>query len=119
MPNFFIWQNNGPTASIGQHSTSKCFIEEEETSVLGQNKNKSMIIHKILGWPQATKLIMTNKNYNNQQGQKQARLMQSNNLLKVLTDNVQSLSPNIDDLIALIQLEKFDVIVLNVTWLDT
>ena len=46
-------------------------------------------------------------------------LIQSNNLLKVLTANVQSLSPKIDELIALIQVENFDVIALNETWLDT
>ena len=37
----------------------------------------------------------------------------------MLTANVQSLSPNIDELIALIQVENFDVIALNETWLDT
>ena len=46
------------------------------------------------------------------------RLIQPNNLLKVLTANVQSLSPKIDELIALIQVENFDVIALNETWLD-
>ena len=46
-------------------------------------------------------------------------LIQSNNLLKVLTANVQSLSPKIDELIALIQVENFDVIARNETWLDT
>ena len=50
---------------------------------------------------------------------KSGRLIQPNNLLKVLTANVQTLSPNIDDLIALIQVENFDVIELNETWLDT
>ena len=37
----------------------------------------------------------------------------------MLTANVQSLSPKIDDLIALIQVEDFDVIALNEIWLDT
>ena len=32
------------------------------------------------------------------------------------TANVQSLSPKIDELIALIQVENFDVIALNKTW---
>ena len=50
---------------------------------------------------------------------KAGRLVQPNNLLKVLTANVQSLSPKIDELIALIQVENFDVIALNETWLDT
>ena len=50
---------------------------------------------------------------------KTGRLIQPNNLLKVLTANVQSLSPKIDELIALIQVENFDVIALNETWLDT
>ena len=36
----------------------------------------------------------------------------------MLTANVQSLSPKIDELIALIQVENFDVIALNETWLD-
>ena len=40
-------------------------------------------------------------------------------MLKVLTANVQSLSLKIDELIALIQVENFDVIALNETWLDT
>ena len=40
-------------------------------------------------------------------------------MLKVLTANVQSLPPKIDELIALIQVENFDVIALNETWLDT
>ena len=39
--------------------------------------------------------------------------------MKVLTANVQSLSPKIDELIALIHMENFDVIALNETWLDT
>ena len=120
-----------------------------------------MIINKIQRWPQATKPITTNKNYNNQkgrsptvpttatcttdkdcQGQQQQRalhtpliplspsqgkppatktstLIQPNNLLKVLNENVQSLSPKIDELIALIQVENYDVIALNETWLDT
>ena len=47
------------------------------------------------------------------------RLIQPNNLLKVLTANVRSLSPKIDELIALIQVANFDVIDLNETWLDT
>ena len=47
------------------------------------------------------------------------RLIQPNNLLKVLTANVQSLSPKIDELIVLIQVENFDVIALNATPLDT
>ena len=34
------------------------------------------------------------------------RLMQSNNMMKVLTSNMQSLSPKIDELIALIQVEN-------------
>ena len=37
----------------------------------------------------------------------------------MLTANVQSLPPTIDELIALIQVENFDVIALNKTWLDT
>ena len=37
----------------------------------------------------------------------------------MLTANVLSLSPKIDELIALIQVENFDAIVLNETWLDT
>ena len=37
----------------------------------------------------------------------------------MLTANVQSLSPQIYELIALIQVENFDVIALNETWLDT
>ena len=45
--------------------------------------------------------------------------MHSNNLLNVLTANVQSLSPKTDKLIALIQVENFDVIALNETWIDT
>ena len=43
----FIRKNNEPTTSIRQHSRSKWFSEEEETSLLRQNKNKSMIFHKI------------------------------------------------------------------------
>ena len=50
---------------------------------------------------------------------KRGRLIQPNNLLKVLTANVQPLSPKIDELIALIQVENFDVIALNETWLVT
>ena len=65
---FFIRKNNKPRASIGQHSRSKWLSKEEETSLLGQNKNKSIITHKIQRWPQATKPITTNKNCNNQQG---------------------------------------------------
>ena len=42
--------------------------KKEEKRLLWQNRNKSMIIHKIQGWPQATKSIMTNKNNNDQQG---------------------------------------------------
>ena len=127
-----------------------------------KNKNKSMIINKIQGWPQVTQPITTNKNDNNQQGRSQqykqlqpartirtakcnnnhqhlilhsylchhhapgkppptktGRLIQPNNLLNVLTANVQSLLPKIDELIALIQVENFDVIALNETWLDT
>ena len=49
---------------------------------------------------------------------KTGRLIQPNNLLKVLTVNVQSLSPKIGELIAFIQVENFDVIALNETWLD-
>ena len=37
----------------------------------------------------------------------------------MLTTNVRSLSPKIDELIALIQVENFDVIALNETWLET
>ena len=37
----------------------------------------------------------------------------------MLTANVQSLSPKIDELIALLEVENFDVIGLNETWLDT
>ena len=37
----------------------------------------------------------------------------------MLTANVQSLLPKIDELIALIQVENFDVIAINETWLDT
>ena len=44
--------------------------------------------------------------------------MQPNKLLKVLTAIVQSLSPKIDELIALIQVENFDVIALYETWID-
>ena len=126
-----------------------------------RNKNQSMIIHKILGWPQATKnnhdqQILTKKQHgrsptaattaiskNNKDRQRRqqptvlhtpqiplsspqekpstytGRLKQPNNLLNVLTANVQSLSPKIDELIALIQSENFDVIVINETWLDT
>ena len=52
------------------------------------------------------------------------RLIQPNNLLKVLTANVQSLSPKNEELIALIQVENFDAIAktsmqINETWLDT
>ena len=47
------------------------------------------------------------------------RLIQPNNQLKVLTANVQSLSPKIDELLALIQVENFDVIALNEAGLDT
>ena len=126
--------------------------------MLGQNKNKSMIINNIQGWPQATQQITTNKNNNNQQGRspttvqtiatskndkdchgqqqptaphtpqvplspppgkppptKTGRLIQPNNQLKVFTANVQSLLPKIDELIALIQVENFDVIARNKT----
>ena len=65
---FFIRKNNNPTTPIGQHSRRKWFSEEGETSLLGKHKNKSMIVYKIQRWPQATKPITTNKNYNNQQG---------------------------------------------------
>ena len=64
---FFIQKNKDHAASI-EHSRSKWFTEEEETSLLWQNKNKSMIINKIQGWPRATQPIMTNKNDNNQEG---------------------------------------------------
>ena len=37
----------------------------------------------------------------------------------MLTANVQWLLPKIDELIALLQVENFDVIALNETWLDT
>ena len=47
------------------------------------------------------------------------RLIQPHNLFKVFTANVQSLSPKMDELIALIQVKKIDVIGLNETWLDT
>ena len=47
------------------------------------------------------------------------RLIQSNNLLKVLTANVQSLSPKIGEIIAFIQVENVDVIEFNETWRDT
>ena len=50
---------------------------------------------------------------------KTGRIIQPNNLLKALTANVQSLPPKIDKLIALIQVESFDVIAFNETWLDT
>ena len=50
---------------------------------------------------------------------KTGRLLQPHNQLKVLTANVQSLLPKIDELIAFIQVENFDVIALNETWLDT
>ena len=43
------------------------------------------------------------------------RLIQPNNQLKVLIANVQSLLPKFDKLIALIQVENFDVIALNLT----
>ena len=46
---------------------------------------------------------------------KMGRLIQPNNLLKVPIANVQSLSPKIDELIALIRVENFDVIALNET----
>ena len=62
---FFIRKNNKPRASIGPHSRSKWLSEEEETSLLGQNKNKSIIMHNIQRWP--TTPIKTNKNCNNQQ----------------------------------------------------
>ena len=39
----YIRKNNEPTASIGQRSRRKWFFEEEETKLLGKNKNKSMI----------------------------------------------------------------------------
>ena len=42
-----------------------------------------------------------------------ARLIQPNHLLKVLTTNVQSLSPKIDEQILLIQVENFYVIARN------
>ena len=47
---------------------------------------------------------------------KTGSLIQPNNLQKVLTANVQSQSPKIDELIALIQVENLDVIALNETW---
>ena len=50
---------------------------------------------------------------------KTGTLIQLNTMLKVFTANVQSLSPKIDELIALIQVENFDVTVLNETWLDS
>ena len=50
---------------------------------------------------------------------KTGRIIQPNILLKVLTANVQSLPPKIDELIALIQVVNFDVIALNETWLYT
>ena len=37
----------------------------------------------------------------------------------MLTANVQSLSPKIDELITFVQVENFDVIALNETWQDT
>ena len=37
----------------------------------------------------------------------------------MLTANAQSLPPKIDELIALIQVENFDVVGPNETWLDT
>ena len=37
----------------------------------------------------------------------------------MFTDSVQSLSPKIDERIALVQVESFGVIALNETWLDT
>ena len=37
----------------------------------------------------------------------------------MLTANVQSLAPKIDELISLIQVQNVDVITLNATWLDT
>ena len=37
----------------------------------------------------------------------------------MLPTNVQSLSPKIDELIELVQVENFDDIALNETWLDT
>ena len=51
--------------------------------------------------------------------QRKGRLIQPNSLLRVLTANVPSLSPKINELIAPIQVENFDVISLNVTCLDT
>ena len=50
---------------------------------------------------------------------KTGRLIKPNNLLKELTANVQSLSPKIDELIALIQVGNIDVNALNETWLDS
>ena len=47
------------------------------------------------------------------------RLIQPNSLLRVLTAKLRSLSPEIDDLIAPIQVENFDVVSPNETWLDT
>ena len=41
------------------------------------------------------------------------------NTLKVLSANVQSLPPKINELIALTKIEHFDIIGLNETWLDT
>ena len=58
---FFIRINNKPRALIGQHSWSEWFNEVEETGLLLQNKNQSMIIHKIQGWPQTRKTITTKK----------------------------------------------------------
>ena len=53
---------------VGQHSRSEWLSEEEETSLLMQNKYQSMIIHKSQGWPQTTKTITTKKIDKNHQG---------------------------------------------------
>ena len=163
-------QNHQPIAKIESNTHDHfSFLYEKiinlqhqlDNTATGENKNKSMIIHKKQRWPQATKPTTTNKNYNNKQGRsptvpttatckndkgcqgqqqqralhtpqvplspsqakppatKTVRIIQPNNLLKVLTANVQSLPPKIDELIALMQVENFDVIALNETWLDT
>ena len=44
---------------------------------------------------------------------------QTNNKLKLLLPNVQSLPPKMDEIIVLTQTENFDIIGVNETWLDT
>ena len=51
------------------NTRTKWFIEEEEISLLGQNKNKSMIIKKIQAWP--TKMTITSRDDHQQYTQLQ------------------------------------------------